>query len=723
MAEGVDVTSADIARLAAVRPSAVTNWRRRHTDFPAPTGGSDKSPTFDLAEVAEWLRRQGRPLEIPLADLLWRMVDSLRDAPLSTGDNVGIVGLFLLHLHGDLTNVPEDRQGFTRALTRAEHAMLLRGDRVVAGLISLLTPIELTDDHLAVLRVAAQCAVADTPSATFDHLCQRYFERSTINGFTPTPPELAELMLDLASPGRGTLLDPACGSAEILIAATNRGYRQLLGQEANSAMARIAVLRLTFATPSATDPLFDVHEGDSLRDDAYPTGNAHTVVCSPPFGERNWGHEELSLDARWEYGVPPRVESELAWVQHCLAHGGKGATVVILMPPAAASRPSGKKVRTALVTRGAIRAVIALPPRLAAQYSVPLQLWILQPPPAAPHPSPNIIFVDVSDQIASAPGGEASAWAVVRDLATRAWTAFQKDGSSTAGVPQARVVPAHTVLADGVDLTPRRYLPVPSRGVSDGDLTTLRQQVQELMAQLPDAIPSIAPAISSSPSARVVSLLDLANAGAIFMRRTHTREVDGASGTPLAPIVRAEDLVRGTRPREQFPISDDPLQLVQDDDVLVPLVAPRMIARVASEEYSGTCLSSSVLLIRANSSLVDPWFLAGYLSSLKGAHQARMATGSQKELLRFDPRRVRLPLPSLTTQQAYGRAFRSLFEFERILRKANERAERLVQDLTDTLAADLSGAVPNGTYDAPRHSGDKNIGDMGAEALLGSPPR
>ncbi|WP_204010718.1 type I restriction-modification system subunit M/S [Virgisporangium aurantiacum] len=722
MAEGVEVTSADIARLAAVRPSAVTNWRRRHTDFPAPIGGSDKSPTFNLAEVAEWLRRQGRPLEIPLADVLWRMVDSLRDTSLSTGDNVGVVGLFLLHLHGDLTDVPDDRQGFTRALTRAEHAMLLRGDRVVAGLVSLLTPIELTDDQLAVLRMAGQCALIDTPSAVFDHVCQRYFERSAINGFSPTPPELAELMLDLASAGRGTLLDPACGSAEILIAATKRGYRQLLGQETNSALARIAVLRLTFATPSATGPLFDVHEGDSLRDDAYPTGNAHAVVCSPPFGERNWGHEELSLDARWEYGVPPRVESELAWVQHCLAHGGRGSTVVMLMPPAVASRPSGKKVRTALVTRGAIRAVIALPPRLAAQHSVPLQLWILQPPSAAPNPSSNIMFADVSDRSASTSAGESSAWTVVQDLATRAWTAFQKDGSSTGGVTQARVVPAHNVLTDGVDLTPRRYLPAPSRGVSDGDLTALRQQVQALMTQLQGAIPSTGPAIGSTPSSRAVSLHDLANTGAIFIRRTHARDVDDGSATSPVPIVRAEDLVRGTRPKELVPISDDPLQLIQENDVLVPIAAPRLIARVAGEEYSGACLSSSVLLIRANSSLVDPWFLAGYLSSLKGDHQARISTGSPRELLRFDPRRVRLPLPDLTTQQAYGRTFRSLSDFERILRTANERAERLIRDLTDTLAADLSGVMPRGTHDASR-SDPMNIGDTGVPALLGSPPR
>ena len=40
--------------------------------------------------------------------------------------------------------------------------------------------------------------------------------------------------------------------------------------------------------------------------------------------------------------TPARTESELAWVQHCLAHVRDGGTVVLLMPPAAASRRSGE---------------------------------------------------------------------------------------------------------------------------------------------------------------------------------------------------------------------------------------------------------------------------------------------------------------------------------------------------------------------------------------------
>jgi hypothetical protein len=55
-----EVTSSDIARLAGVRRTAVSNWRRRHADFPQPVGGPPSSPTFALPEIEAWLQANGR---------------------------------------------------------------------------------------------------------------------------------------------------------------------------------------------------------------------------------------------------------------------------------------------------------------------------------------------------------------------------------------------------------------------------------------------------------------------------------------------------------------------------------------------------------------------------------------------------------------------------------------------------------------------------------------
>src|SRR5438046_761868 len=41
------LTASGIARLANVGRAAVSNWRRRHADFPTPVGGTPTSPLFD----------------------------------------------------------------------------------------------------------------------------------------------------------------------------------------------------------------------------------------------------------------------------------------------------------------------------------------------------------------------------------------------------------------------------------------------------------------------------------------------------------------------------------------------------------------------------------------------------------------------------------------------------------------------------------------------------
>ncbi|MBC8092218.1 MAG: SAM-dependent DNA methyltransferase, partial [Pseudonocardia sp.] len=55
-----EVSAAEVARLAGVGRAAVSNWRRRHADFPRPVGGSDTSPRFWLADIESWMRNQGK---------------------------------------------------------------------------------------------------------------------------------------------------------------------------------------------------------------------------------------------------------------------------------------------------------------------------------------------------------------------------------------------------------------------------------------------------------------------------------------------------------------------------------------------------------------------------------------------------------------------------------------------------------------------------------------
>ncbi|MER7128816.1 HsdM family class I SAM-dependent methyltransferase [Streptosporangium saharense] len=182
--------------------------------------------------------------------------------------------------------------------------------------------------------------------------------------------------MDLAGPRPRTVLDPACGSGGHLIAALERrpGAR-VLGQDADPVTARLTTVRLALRDGDA-----DVRPGDSLRADAFTGELVDAVMTNPPFNDRSWGHEELVAHPRWEYGLPPRMESELAWAQHALAHLGPDGVAVLLMPPAVAGRRSGRRIRAPLLRRGVLRAVIGLPVGGVPNVAVALTLWVLRRP-------------------------------------------------------------------------------------------------------------------------------------------------------------------------------------------------------------------------------------------------------------------------------------------------------------------------------------------------------
>ncbi|TDC74394.1 N-6 DNA methylase, partial [Streptomyces hainanensis] len=305
MGENNEVTAAGIARLAGVGRAAVSNWRRRYENFPRPVGGSEASPTFPLDEVERWLRDQGKLAEVPVRERLWQLVES-------------------------------DRVGPADAVARAGEQLLARGDATPAGA---------GDQAAATATLAAELG----PGGAYEFLLGRHLDAAA-RQLTLTPPETAALMAAIAGPA-DSVLDPACGPCTLLAAARAHADGswpvELYGQETDHALARLGGLRLALRGTATVH----IRAGDSLLADAFPHLSVDAVLCHPPFNERNWGHDELTYDPRWEYGLPPRAESELAWVQHALAKLRPGGTGVLLMPPAAASRRTGRRVRATLLRR------------------------------------------------------------------------------------------------------------------------------------------------------------------------------------------------------------------------------------------------------------------------------------------------------------------------------------------------------------------------------------
>ncbi|MCT4356503.1 N-6 DNA methylase [Streptomyces sp. Je 1-79] len=680
-----EVTAAGIARLAGVGRAAVSNWRRRHADFPRPVGGTETSPSFALADVERWLRAQGKLAEVPLRERVWQQIAGHPAGAVTALVQAGCALLLVRDRSTawpKLAAVSDERLAETLPVALEEVLTERFGaERAVrtptAGELAPAVPL---------LRGAAELAAETGARQAFEFLLGRHLDANP-RQYTLTPPGPAALMAALAAPGAGprpTVLDPASGTGTLLRAVDHPGA--LHGQDADPDLAALTALRLALAS----DADVRVRTGDSLRADAFPHLTADTVLCHPPFNERNWGHDELAYDPRWEYGFPARTESELAWVQHALARLRPGGTAVLLMPPAAASRRSGRRIRADLLRRGALRAVVALPAGAAPPYGIPLHLWVLRKPAPGVTPSPELLVVDTTADHTGAAGRDKLDWQAVHTAVLDAWLPFDRNGTVTETPGASRAVPVIELLDDDVDLAPARHLPPPAAGGGAGELLAVRDRLAETLGRTvaltpPPALPADTaadPAAAARPTG--VTVGELARTGALELRAGGTGTLSfPAPGSPVR-VLTENDVFAAQPPSGSLPdgVPEEPV-LLAEGDVVVPVLGGGSLARVVDAATAGAALGRNLQLLRPDPAALDPWFLAGFL---RGTANTRQASSYASTATRLDVRRLQLPRLPLTEQQRYGERFRALAEFEGALRLAGRLGEQLVQGLYDGLA-------------------------------------
>ncbi|MEU2585518.1 N-6 DNA methylase [Streptomyces avermitilis] len=725
------MTAAEISRIAGVTRATVSNWRRRHDDFPAPSAGTETSPLYDLPAVQAWLRGRGHTSTAS-------PTEELRTALRLLGPGSGVAARLFPLVAAASRRTPEE---LAELATLSDDQLIARAEKTAGELpvaVPEAEPFRYGPDDAGVLRALLGCVREAGAQAAVDVLAERELDESAASGVYQTPEGLALLMARLLPAGASRVLDPACGSGTLLAAAARQGAQKLLGQDSLPIQGRRTAVRLLLAAPEAETA---IRVGDSLRADAFPDVTVDAVLCNPPFGDRDWGHDELAYDPRWAYGLPPRFESELAWVQHALAHLEPGGHAVMLLPPALAFRSSGRRIRAELIRSGALRAVVSLPARAAYPLHIGLQVWVFQRPEPGGPDRTTVLFVDgegeqrdgaagtpsVTDTAtagagtrggsrprrsgfspsaaSSAPASSASVssfdWAGLTDRVLGQWAAFTTAPDTYAGAPGvARAVPLVDLLDDVVDVTPARHVRATA---ADIDPAALARRVHDLHGQLGEQMAALAAASASGgwqPSGasarewRTATVSDLARGGALTVVRAATPGTRGSKGpaapTVDRPVLTAQDISAGNPPSSRaVDIHADATQPVAAGDVLVRAVAgggeAAAMTRVADDQDAGALLGPHIHLLRPDPARLDPWFLAGFL----GAEDNIASASTGSTLVHVTPGRLRVPLLPLEEQRRYGEAFRRVYE----LRAAVRRTADLAADTAATLTTGLTAGV------------------------------
>ncbi len=395
--QGPRVTVSEIAQLAGVSVSAVSNWRKRYADFPAPTEGTAAGDFFALQEVLAWLDRRGKsvrkPQEQGLQELLWLVLDSLRGegAPNESLVLALLQVLTVWRFSASAKTSGTSSVGSTWSrLTAAPVANLeIAWRRAVDSIEVGETPAvrEVLESPSITWRGVQQLVVAVDRLAVegMRHVSSRVFgeaislmifqlqQSQAIRVFgSATPKSLTSLMVQLLSPISGVVYDPAAGHAMVLAEAARAAAGEpvrLVGQELSEYSWRIGVLHLALCGLTA-----DLGRGDTLLHDAFRGHKADRIILDPPLNLR-MSSTDFVFDPRWTYGTSNYAD--WMWAQHLVGHlspAGIGVMVVSLGSLSRGGRDA--MIRARLIEAGELDAVIALPSGIVAGTSIPVALLL-----------------------------------------------------------------------------------------------------------------------------------------------------------------------------------------------------------------------------------------------------------------------------------------------------------------------------------------------------------
>ncbi|OFZ15350.1 MAG: restriction endonuclease subunit M [Bdellovibrionales bacterium GWA2_49_15] len=200
-----------------------------------------------------------------------------------------------------------------------------------------------------------------------------------------TPKSIVTLVVEMLSPYKGRVFDPAMGSGGFFISSekfiTAHGGRKgdiaVYGQESNPTTWRLAAMNMVLR---GIDFDFGKEPADSFTKDQHQDLRADFVMANPPFNMKEWWKASLEGDVRWkDFPTPPQGNANFAWILHMLHHLKPKGSMALLLANGSMSSNTGNEgdIRKALIEKDLVECMVALPGQLFTNTQIPACIWFL----------------------------------------------------------------------------------------------------------------------------------------------------------------------------------------------------------------------------------------------------------------------------------------------------------------------------------------------------------
>lgn len=294
--------------------------------------------------------------------------------------------------------------------------------------------------------------------------------------FTPRP--LVKLLIEILEPFENSrVLDPACGSGGMFVQASNflKEHHKdpnriaIYGQESNDTTLRLCKMNLAIRGVFG-----DIQFGNTYYEDRFPDLRADFALANPPFNAE-WDPDRLSdKDPRIVYGTPPSGNANFMWIQHFLHHlAPNGMAGFVMVNGALAVGGKEGAIREKIIEADLVDVIIACPPKLFYNVSLPVSLWFLTKNKESGrfrNRKGETLFIDARETFTQISRKQVSfSPEQIQKIANtvRAWRGQKIDGDYKDIAGFCKAVKLGEIVKNGYVLTPGRYVGVPDE-IDDG---------------------------------------------------------------------------------------------------------------------------------------------------------------------------------------------------------------------------------------------------------------